>query len=372
MPLFRAVMDAHVADKFVLSDFPQTMEQLEAFEAEVTAARFALRLGGAASSPDVARSLSATGRLRDVQTGASADVVAQIKAHFRPKIVLAVGAAGSGCAEHSESAARRFGYTLLDVVDVLACEVDRRSPLGTQARAMMEKSQILPIDLKLRMLRDAMVASGDTKFVVSGFPGALDHYRAFVGRFGPPAMALYFKADDAACRARLIEDGCDAATADRKLEIFRSQTMPAVGAMARHGVLRIVDACAPPGEVRRLITAHFKMPVVVALGDGAASPSEISRLLQDVADDAGYAYLDAGSMFAEAMKQGTFEGKRLKRGKSTESEVLVRAGDSCGKSGVVLRGFPSGDGHVGDLLRAFQAPKLVVRFHCPGPAASAV
>ena len=60
-------------------------------------------------------------------------------------------------------------------------------------------------------------------------------------------------------------------------------------------------------------------------------------------------------MFAEARKQGTFEGMRLARGKNTESEVLARAGNSCGKAGVVLRGFPP-TATKWAIFYAFQVP----------------
>ena len=380
MDMFSRVFESSAASKFIVSGFPQSMEHLREFESSITAAPFSLRLvhSKADTSSDedlVIASLSATGRLRDVDVGSSSieHACADVRDHFSPEIVLALGREGSGCAEHADSAARRFGYTLFNDVDVLRCEVSRGSPLGVEASAMMEKGMIVPVDLKLRMLRDAILASGESKFIIHGFPRAIDHCNAFYDRFGPPAMALYFRSDEETCKARLLDgdDAANEARVNRSLEAFKTQTVHAVNSLARRGLLRIVDASASPAEVRKSVAEHFKKPVLVALGDGGIGAGRVRQHLEALAESKGYAYMDARAMFAEAKKQGTYEGQRLARGKQVQSEVLSRASESCGKAGIVLDGYPATESEIGHLIHAFQAPKLAIRFHCAPSAARA-
>ena len=78
---------------------------------------------------------------------------------------------------------------LTDGFNTRAGEVLRQSKLGTVCNNMLQNRQIIPTKLKLTLARNAMAASGNDKFVVDGFPRAIDQLRAWQAEFGAPEPA---------------------------------------------------------------------------------------------------------------------------------------------------------------------------------------
>merc|ERR1711871_130100 len=113
----------------------------------------------------------------------------------------------------------------------------RQSKLGIVVNNMITNRQIIPVDLKLKMMQKCMEASGNDKFVVDGFPRALDQATAWQKKFGEPNVALFFDAPDEVCKVNLAEMGADK-KAEGRLATFRSQGIPVVDALARSALLR--------------------------------------------------------------------------------------------------------------------------------------
>ena len=311
MDLVRTTMVDHVNDKFVIDGFPRSTKQAAAFEDSVAVARFALHLEAPEAvlqsrmrgrpgfkksyklyqtqTMGVVDAFAATGRLRSVKASQPMHLLfAELASHFQPKVVFALGPDGSGRAAQCKRLCEQYGYTELSEEELLKCEVMRQvshatslprhatrhshaevmrqSKLGVVVNSMIANRQIIPVDLKLQMMRNCMVASGNDKFVVNGFPRALDQSQAWTKAFGAPSVALFFEAKDEVCMVRLAEAGVEHAASEKRVKTFRSQGMPVVNALARSGLLRTVKVA--PGMSTEGITAQvnaFLKPQLVTV-----------------------------------------------------------------------------------------------------------
>lgn len=97
------------------------------------------------------------------------------------KVLFIVGGPGSGKGTQCEKIAREFGYTHLSSGDLLRDEVKSGSARGKQLNDMMEKGILVPNEVVLDMIRDAMLKHINTAkgFLVDGYPRQVDQGIAF-------------------------------------------------------------------------------------------------------------------------------------------------------------------------------------------------
>jgi adenylate kinase len=90
----------------------------------------------------------------------------------RPRpILLLIGAAGAGKGTQAERVARRLGLAHLASGDLFRAHLREGTPLGEQARAYMERGELVPDEITIHMVEDQLgrpaAAAGA---VLDGFP----------------------------------------------------------------------------------------------------------------------------------------------------------------------------------------------------------
>ena len=55
---------------------------------------------------------------------------------------------------------------------------------NTELEAIMKEGKLVPMETTLGLLKDAMIASGGSAFLIDGFPRALDQAEAFEAQVG--------------------------------------------------------------------------------------------------------------------------------------------------------------------------------------------
>ncbi|EMP33220.1 Adenylate kinase isoenzyme 5 [Chelonia mydas] len=82
------------------------------------------------------------------------------------------GGPGSGKGIQCEQLAQKYGFTHLSTGDLLRCELTSSSERSTLIKDIMECGELVPGDIVLALLKEAMIASlGDTKgFLIDGYP----------------------------------------------------------------------------------------------------------------------------------------------------------------------------------------------------------
>lgn len=97
------------------------------------------------------------------------------------KVIFIVGGPGSGKGTQCEKIAKEFGYTHLSSGDLLREEVKSGSERGQQLNEMMQKGILVPNDIVLAMIRDAIIRRLDSSkgFLIDGYPRQVDQGIAF-------------------------------------------------------------------------------------------------------------------------------------------------------------------------------------------------
>jgi adenylate kinase len=195
--------------------------------------------------------------------------------------LIIFGPPGAGKGTQGELLARRFGLRRLSTGDMLREALEAGTPLGLEARRFMDAGELVPDQVILGMVREALQSNGSRRGVLfDGFPRTLpqaEALNALLGELGRPlhsvlvlevddetivkrlsgrvtcpscgaAYNTYFNPPPTAgecglCGSRLTQRSDDSPeTVRRRLEVYRAQTRPLIAFYERAGVpVRHVD-----------------------------------------------------------------------------------------------------------------------------------
>jgi adenylate kinase len=206
--------------------------------------------------------------------------------------LILLGPPGAGKGTQGEQLTEEFELEYFVTGDILRRAVREGSELGRQAKAYMDRGELVPDEVIIGMMIERITKSEDG-FVVDGFPRTPAQARAFdaeLDRLGRPLTAalLIDVPDDEVVRrlsGRRVcelkghpyhvdfdpprrpgvcdEDGSPLIQRDddqpdtirRRLEVYRQQTEPLVAHYEDQGLLHRVEGDRPPGEVHDHIRA---------------------------------------------------------------------------------------------------------------------
>lgn len=85
--------------------------------------------------------------------------------------IILFGPPGSGKGTQSEKLIETFGLKHLSTGDLLRSEISRKTPLGMEAKSLMDKGQLVPDEVVVGMIHSALDANAEVKgFLFDGFP----------------------------------------------------------------------------------------------------------------------------------------------------------------------------------------------------------
>ncbi|KAJ3185685.1 hypothetical protein HDU85_001039 [Gaertneriomyces sp. JEL0708] len=325
-------------------------------------------------------------------------------------IVFVLG--GPGCGKGTQCAliSRDYNYTHLSAGDLLRAEVSTGSDLGKQLDSMMKEGKIVPMEVTIKLLRQAMEKAplDAAGFLIDGFPRELDQALAFEDKVRyvsypkcyPPLqrthrsvqvascrLVLYYSCPEELLERRLLKRGETSGRADDNIEtirkrfrVFLDKSLPviqhygAVGKCVEISSENSVDAVY--AETRK----HFDKPkplyhsnvVFVLGGPGSGKGTQSTRL----ADEFSLTHLSTGDLLrAEIVKKSSI-GKEcaelMQEGKMVPMRLvlgLVRAkmeeAIAEGAKGFLIDGFPRTVEQALEFEETIGPPATVLYFSCP-------
>jgi adenylate kinase len=201
--------------------------------------------------------------------------------------LLLVAPPGAGKGTQAERLARHYGIAHLSSGELLRKEVAAGSEIGKAAAAFLDRGDLVPDDLVLRMLRDPIVeAAAHGGYVLDGFPRTLrqaeEAYRVARELHGVELEAvLHLQVSPDELRRRLlararreVRRDDDEPTINHRLEVFDRETRPLLGFYAARGILLEVNGEQSVEEVFADIVAAVDTRDGRGLGDGSAAETQ--------------------------------------------------------------------------------------------------
>jgi adenylate kinase len=178
--------------------------------------------------------------------------------------VIMLAPPGAGKGTQGERIAARYGIPHISSGEIFRDETARQTPLGKQLSGYLERGDLVPDDLVLRLVRDRVVAAARESggYVLDGFPRNLAQAEAAAGigreTHTSAQAVVYLDAPADVLVGRLTGRGENRAddseaVARHRLAVYAEHTQPLVDYFAARGILVKVDAAEPVDVVSQQI-----------------------------------------------------------------------------------------------------------------------
>lgn len=183
-----------------------------------------------------------------------------------PAIIFVLGGPGSGKGTQCARLSQKYGYAQIGMGDLLRAEATAGTERGTLVADIIARGAIVPAEITMKLLREAMKTWGARTVLLDGFPRTLSQAMLFEKSVAPCTFALYFHCDVEEMRKRLLVRGETSGRVDdndavitKRFDTFVKQTMPVVDYYRGDGKLKQIDATVGgPDEVFKLTRAIFE------------------------------------------------------------------------------------------------------------------
>ena len=212
------------------------------------------------------------------------------------RLVL-IGAPGSGKGTQAKFLIEKYNIPQISTGDLLRAAVAAKTPLGRQAKAVMDAGQLVPNDIVIGMIRERIMRpDAENGFILDGYPRnleqaeALDGLLASLGR--PIDAVLQINVDFDLLMQRMvgrltclscgalfnsftnppaIDSQCDNCggtlhhrsddneeTIDRRLRVYETHTQPVSSYYSDKGNLHAIDGQGTVEEIRKRIKSALR------------------------------------------------------------------------------------------------------------------
>jgi len=207
--------------------------------------------------------------------------------------VLMIAPPGAGKGTQGALIAAHFGIPHISTGELLRDHVARRTGLGLAVQGYLDRGELVPDQVVLDMLREAMVAAkaAGGGFVLDGIPRNMHQARAayLIGRElrMTADVALHLQADDAELMRRLLARAALEHRSDdtaeviaQRLAVYHDVTSPIISWYRDRGILVSVDAMRSAPQVGREILAALEAmrPFLDVVPEQARLPVDLTGL----------------------------------------------------------------------------------------------
>ncbi|XP_022964572.1 UMP-CMP kinase 3-like isoform X1 [Cucurbita moschata] len=181
----------------------------------------------------------------------------------KPTVVFVLGGPGSGKGTQCAYIVEHFGFSHFSAGDLLRAEMNSGSENGLMIRSMINEGKIVPSQVTVNLLQQAMEESGNDKFLIDGFPRNEENRAAFEADTGiEPAFVLFFDCPKEEMERRILNrnqgrEDDNIETARKRFKVFLESSLPVVEYYESIGKLQKIDAARAIEEVFESVKTVF-------------------------------------------------------------------------------------------------------------------
>ncbi|CDI97370.1 adenylate kinase [Echinococcus multilocularis] len=182
------------------------------------------------------------------------------------KVIFVLGGPGSGKGAQCKKIVAKYGFNHLSSGDLLRDEVQSGSPRGKELQAIMEKGELVSLEVVLALIKDAMLKliNKSPYFLIDGYPRELEQGTRFEKEVAQCFAALYFEVSEEVMKQRLLKRGETSGRADdneativQRLKTFEEKTEPVIKHYTQKGIVIKIDASKTIDEVFAVVVQEF-------------------------------------------------------------------------------------------------------------------
>tara|TARA_Y100001968_G_C19367553_1_gene723365 strand:+ start:660 stop:1208 length:549 start_codon:yes stop_codon:yes gene_type:complete len=178
--------------------------------------------------------------------------------------LLFLGPPGAGKGTQANEISKKFNLLHLSTGDLLRAEVKAGSPLGKEAKAIMDKGELVSDEIVLSIV-EKKIMTQHGGWLLDGFPRNVtqaESLNKLLSRINQPIqVVILFELDDKALMNRLLKRGRsddNQETIRHRLNIYREKTTPLVEHYFKLGILKSVEAHGDVAVIAKKIEEHLK------------------------------------------------------------------------------------------------------------------
>ncbi|KAG0203812.1 hypothetical protein BGX28_004053 [Mortierella sp. GBA30] len=172
-------------------------------------------------------------------------------------VIFVLGGPGAGKGTQCANLVRDFGFVHLSAGDLLRAEQERPgSQYGELIKTYIREGKIVPMEVTIALLENAMLASGQKRFLIDGFPRKMDQALKFEEAVVPSKFTLYFECPEEVMLKRLMKRGETSGRADDNIEsitkrfrVFTETSYPVIEHYNKSGKVHTVSCVDSPDAV---------------------------------------------------------------------------------------------------------------------------
>ncbi|XP_016988408.1 UMP-CMP kinase [Drosophila rhopaloa] len=192
----------------------------------------------------------------------------------KPKVVFVLGGPGAGKGTQCSKIVDRFQFSHLSAGDLLREERSREgSEFGNLIEDYIRNGKIVPVEVTCSLLENAMKATGNSRFLIDGFPrnqDNLDGWNRQMSEKVDMQFVLFFDCGEDVCVQRCLGRGQSGSgrtddnmeSLKKRIQTYNNDSLPIIKFFESAGQVKRIDASPEAdqvfGEVERIfLTSGF-------------------------------------------------------------------------------------------------------------------
>jgi adenylate kinase len=196
--------------------------------------------------------------------------------------LILLGPPGAGKGTQAQRLVSKYGIVQLSTGDMLRAAVAAGTPVGLQAKAIMDRGDLVPDEVVVAIIADR-IGQPDARrgFVLDGFPRTVPQAEALNKLLAERGLSLNAvielkvnegillkrietRVAEMSARGEKVRADDNAEALKKRLDAYRAQTEPLSAYYANIGQLRTVDGMASIDDVTAQIDAILAVPLRAA------------------------------------------------------------------------------------------------------------
>ena len=165
------------------------------------------------------------------------------------EVFFVLGGPGAGKGTQCSMLVKEFGLVHLSAGDLLREERQKGGETGDLIENYIREGMIVPYEITIRLLQDAMNANPCKNFLIDGFPRALDQMEAFERIVQPAKFVIFYDTSEEVMLQRLLKRGETSGRVDdnreaitKRFRTYEQTTMPVIEEFEKRGRLKKIDS----------------------------------------------------------------------------------------------------------------------------------